>query len=111
MSAHFEDGPPNVEPRQYRDVVDHGNAIIAAERSRKWRLAIRYHVDHGYQAAHTQHFTEFSPALSFYAEHLLDGRGPFEPKIKGYAFDDTSDGLTTSEREFVEALREKMEIA
>lgn len=97
-----EDNPPCVRPRAYRDVIDEYHAIIAAERARKWLLAIRYHVDHGYQGVHTQHFTEFAPALAFFIDHQSDGVGPFAPVIKGYAFDDTSDGLTEDERAVVE---------
>jgi hypothetical protein len=101
-----EDNPPCV--RRYRDVIDEAHAIIAAERARKWRLAIRYHVDHGYQGAHTQHFVEFAPALAFYIDHLSDGAGPFAPVIKGYAFDGTSDGLTDEEREVVDLAKAGM---
>jgi hypothetical protein len=69
-------------------------------------LPIRYHVDFNYQGCQTQHFVEFAPALAFYIDHLSDGVGPFAPKLMGFAFDDTSDGLTDDEREAVELAAE-----
>lgn len=117
MNHQHEDNPPMTPPREYRDVVDFANALCMQARANKQReaqakalrLASRYHVDYGYQGANTQHFVLFDRALEFYLDHLDDGPGPHAPKLRGYAYDDTSDGLTDDEQAAVEAADEMVE--